>query len=149
MKDLPISEITLRKYEEPSSTQSERELTKKLFLSLSLLQPGDGIDIIVDIFLILIKNKQSRKSLSLQEIKDESEKLRISLNLDIKGLADSNVRRQLKRLRDIFLIEKIKNTYRISEFSPLEKIFEEKIEKFYLDGILKRIKEYLKAIEKA
>ena len=43
-KDLPLSEITLRRYEKPYAT-NKRELTRKLCLSLGLLQPGDSISL--------------------------------------------------------------------------------------------------------
>ena len=58
------------------------------------------------------------------------------------GIASSNIRRQLKRLRDLFLVEKVKNSYRINEFENLNTIFEEKIEKFYLSSIVDRVKDY-------
>lgn len=142
MKDFPISEITLRKYEKPSS-QDERELVRKLCLSLGLLQPGDSRDIVVDILMTLISASKGKKTLNLEEIKESIIDLRKKHNLEIKGIADSNIRRQVKRLRDLLIVEKFKNSYRISEFSTLEKIFSEKIEKFYLSTILDRIKEYL------
>jgi predicted transcriptional regulator len=64
----------------------------------------------------------------------------------MNGIASSNIRRQLKRLRDIYLVEKVRNTYRINENEDISVIFTEKIEKFYLPSILERIKEYLKAL---
>lgn len=146
MKDLPISEITLRKYERPSN-QDERELVRKLCLSLGLLQPGDSRDIIVDILLVLINARKEKKFLTLDEIRERSIKIREKYGLQIKGIADSNIRRQLKKLRDMLIVEKFKNSYRISEFSPLKKIFSEKIERFYLATILERIKEYLDELE--
>ena len=51
MKDIPLSEITLRKYEKPSNLE-RRELVRKICLSLGLLQLGDSRDIIVDILLV-------------------------------------------------------------------------------------------------
>ncbi len=45
-KDIPLSEITLRRYEKPSKL-SERELVRKICLSVGLLQPGDSRDVIV------------------------------------------------------------------------------------------------------
>src|SRR3989344_544207 len=60
LKDTPLREITLRKYEEPTNL-SGRELTKKFLLSIGLLQPGESRDIIVDIFHTLLlarKNKE-------------------------------------------------------------------------------------------
>ena len=64
----------------------------------------------------------------------------------MKGVASSNIRRQIKRLRDLFLIENINNKYRISENEPLISIFEEKIEKFYIRSITERVKEYFRAL---
>jgi len=40
-KDTPLSEITLRRYEKPSA-YTKRELTRKICLSIGLLQPGDS-----------------------------------------------------------------------------------------------------------
>ena len=54
-KDIPLSEITLRKYEKPYEAPS-RDLTRKLCLSIGLLQPGDSRDVIVDVFEFLLKN---------------------------------------------------------------------------------------------
>ena len=51
-KDIPLAEITLRKYEKPGEL-SKRDLIKKLCLSVGLLQPGDSRDVIVDIFHVL------------------------------------------------------------------------------------------------
>jgi len=48
-KEIPLAEITLRKYERPSDL-SKRDLIRKLCLSIGLLQPGDSRDIIVDVF---------------------------------------------------------------------------------------------------
>ena len=145
-KDIPLAEITLRKYERPYN-QPQRELIKKLCLSIGLLQPGDSRDIIVDILLILEDSRKQKTWLSSFEIRDKVELLRKQNSLDSKGLAESNIRRQLKRLRDAMLIDKQENKYRLSEFAPLSEIFESKIEKFLLPQIIERIKEYLKKLE--
>jgi len=147
MKEEAIDEITLRKYEKPYDT-SEREIAKKVCLSLGLLQPGDSRDVIVDILLVLVKAKKERKKLSLKEIKEAVIEERKKANLEIRGIADSNIRRQLKKLKDLFFVEKTGNAYRISEFASLKHIFEEKIENFYVSSIIKRIKEYLEELEK-
>jgi len=143
-KDSPLSEITLRRYEKPYS-MSKRELVRKLCLSVGLLQPGDSRDIVVDIFTVMLQNK--KKAMSSVEIRDLAVKFRKKSNLALVGVADSNVRRQLKRLRDIFLVEKVKNNYRITEFDDLHNIFEEKIEKYYLKNIVDRVKEYFVALK--
>lgn len=142
-KDTPLAEITLRKYENPSSL-NKRDLIKKLCLSIGLLQPGDSRDIIVDVLLTLISEK---KMLSAKEIEDKVIQIRKNENLPLKGIASSNIRRQLKRLKDLFLIESLSNSYRINENEKLINIFEEKIEKFYIKSIIDRVKEYFRIIK--
>ncbi|MEM4637805.1 MAG: hypothetical protein QXK76_02135 [Candidatus Woesearchaeota archaeon] len=141
--DAPLAEITLRKYEKPENFK-DRELVKKLCLSIGLLQPGDSRDIIVDILYIILIAKQP---LSSQEIEEQVKEYRKNNNLALQGIASSNIRRQLLRLRDIFLVEKIKNTYRINENTELKHLFAEKIEKYYLNSIVERVKEYVTEID--
>ena len=145
-KEIPLSEITLRRYEKPSEL-SERELVRKLCLSIGLLQPGDSRDVIVDILHVLLKAKKQKKLLASEEIEKEVINARKKQNLALHGIASSNIRRQLKRLRDLFLVEKVKNSYRITEFEELSIIFEEKIEKFYLKSIVDRVKEYFGSVK--
>ena len=147
-KDMPLAEITLRRYEKPANL-SERELIRKLCLSVGLLQPGDSRDVIVDILNVLIKAKKEQKALTSDDICSRVIEERKSLKLAMLGIASSNIRRQLKRLKDLFLIEKRLNAYRITEHSNLNEIFEEKIEKFLLPSITSRIKEYLKKIDES
>ncbi len=142
-KEIPLSEITLRRYEKPTNL-SERELVRKICLSIGLLQPGDSRDVIVDVLNVLIKAKKENKNLTSDEICNQVIEERKKLKLAMLGIASSNIRRQLKRLKDLLLVEKRLNAYRITEFSNLHEIFEEKIEKFLLPSISSRIKEYLK-----
>ncbi|MBU0466368.1 MAG: hypothetical protein KJ718_05690 [Nanoarchaeota archaeon] len=142
VKDLPLSEITLRRYEKPYDS-SKRELIRKVCLSLGLLQPGDSRDIIVDLLLALENSRLQRAWLSSFEIRDKVQGMRKEHSLEEKGLAESNIRRQLKRLRDSMLVDKKENRYRLSEFVPLNEIFEAKIEKFLIPQTIERIKEYL------
>lgn len=146
MKDMPLSEITLRKYEKPAGLE-KRELVKKICLSLGLLQLGDSRDIIVDILMILIDANKENKKLGGDEIKIKAEKSRKKYNLETKGLAESNIRRQLKRLRDSMLIEKSENRYYLAEHSNLSEIFENNIEKFIIPQTIDRIKEYLRELD--
>ena len=118
VKDLPLGEITLRKYERPYDS-SKRELVRKVCLSLGLLQPGDSRDIIVDILNVLLQAKKEKKELSSEEIEKKVIEERKKMNLPLNGVASSNIRRQIKRLRDIFLVEKVKNYYRITEILRL------------------------------
>jgi len=145
-KDIPLAEITLRKYEKPVNL-SERELIRKLCLSVGLLQPGDSRDSIVDIFSVLVKSKKEKKDLTSDEVCSLVIEERKMQKLPMLGIAASNIRRQLKRLKDLLLVEKRLNAYRITEHSALSEIFEERIEGFMLPSINSRIKEYLKKID--
>lgn len=144
-RDSPISELTLRRYEKPSAT-NKREVVRKFCLSLGLLQPGDSRDVIVDIFHVLLDARDKKTMMDSEDVKKETIAFRRKARLPLKGVASSNVRRQLKRLRDIHLAEKVKNEYRITEFEDISSLVEEKIEKFLLDNILKRVKEYSKLL---
>lgn len=146
VKDLPLSEITLRRYEKPYES-SRRELIKKVCLSLGLLQPGDSRDIVVDMLMILEEHRVKKEWLNSFEVRDKIEEMRKKHSLEAKGLAESNIRRQLKRLRDAMLVDKQENKYRLSEFAPLGEIFESKIEKFLIPQTIERIKDYLKKLE--
>jgi len=141
-----LAELTLRKYEKPYKTE-KRELVKKICLSLGLLQPGDSRDVIVDILLVLINSSKKKEELELEKIKERVIEERKKASLEEKGIADSNIRRQLKRLKDLLIVDKNSNSYRLSEFESLNKIFEDKIKNFYLPSIIERIEEYFKALE--
>ena len=145
-KDFPLSEITLRRYEKPYKV-TRREAIRKLCLSLGLLQPGDSRDIIVEVLQSVADASKKRKLISSEDIQKKTITLRKKSKLPVHGVAASNIRRQIKRLKDIQIIEKMKNEYRITEFEDLHTIFEERIEKFYLPQITSRVKEYCKAIK--
>jgi len=147
MKDIPLAEITLRKYEKPVNLE-KRELVRKICLSLGLLQLGDSRDIIVDILMTLVDANKKKEKLTSDEINSRVADLRKKYSLDTKGLAESNIRRQLKRLRDFMLIEKSENKYFLIEHLNLKEIFEKNIEKFVIPPIIERIKEYLEELEK-
>jgi len=147
VKDAPLAEITLRKYEKPYQTE-KRELIKKICLSLGLLQAGDSRDVVIDILFVLEEARKERKQLNSDEIKNKVEEIRKKHSLEMKGIAESNIRRQLKKLRDLMLIDKKENLYNLSEFSSLKEIFENKIEKFLIPQCVDRIKEYLQELEK-
>ncbi len=143
-KDTPLAEITLRKYEKPSPQMQKRDVIKKLCLSIGLLQPGDSRDVIVDIFNVLHEAKSPLFSEEIQKkVIEQRKKGKLALN----GIAHSNIRRQLRRLRELFLVEKVKNTYRITENEKLHNIFEEKIKKFYIPTIVDRVEEYFKHLK--
>ena len=117
-------------------------------MSLGLLQLADSRDVIVDILMVLIEANKDKIKLSREDIKIKTEKLRKQYSLETKGLTESNIRRQLKRLRDAMLIEKHDNKYYLIEHNSLKEIFENRIERFIIPQIIERIKEYLEELEK-
>ena len=146
LKDTPLAEVTLRRYEKPTKI-SDRELVKKFCLSVGLLQPGDSRDVVVDVFSVLLKAKQEKKLLSSEEVTKKVLEERKKAKLPLTGVAGSNIRRQIKRLRDLFLAEKVKNNYRISEFDGVKNTFQQKTEMFLLASVLERVKDYAQAID--
>ncbi len=145
--DTPLSELTMRRYERPYALP-KRELVRKFCLSVGLLQPGDSRDIVVDVLFVLLEAKREQKKLSSEEIREEVISFRQAEKLSDAGTAGSNIRRQLKRLRVLQLVEKIKNDYRISEFYPMQEIMSTKVEKLMLASILERVREYSVEIDK-
>jgi DNA-binding transcriptional ArsR family regulator len=142
-KDVPLSEITLRKYEKPDLS-NRRNLVKKLCLSIGLLQPGDSRDVIVDLLLLFANSKAPVKS---EEIKNKVEALRNEHKLQLLGVAESNIRRQLKRLKDLGLIEKNQSGYRLFEGMSLEEIFKQRIEKYLIPNVIERVREYFNSVK--
>lgn len=133
----------MRKYEQPREL-SERELVRKFCLSLGLLQPGDSRDVVVDVALVML---QAKEPLTARDIEKRVIDSREAAKAPVFGVAPSNIRRQILRLRELFIIEKIASTYRIKENQKLETIFEEHIEKYYLASITKRVREYMAAVD--
>jgi hypothetical protein len=144
-RDTPLLEINLRRYEKPN--MEGRELVRKFCLSLGLLQPGDSRDVVVDVFQSLLIAKKNNEELHSEEVKNKVMELRKGQSLPMLGVASSNIRRQLKRLKDLHLIESNSNLYRITEFSRINDIFDEKIENYLLKSVLSRVKEYVKKID--
>ena len=144
-KDTPLAEVTLRKYERPN-TLNGRELVRKFCLSIGLLQPGDSRDVVVDVLHVMLTNKENTP-LTSKEVEERVIRNRKEHNLELLGIAPSNIRRQLLRCRELFIVEKIKATYRISEGMSMKEIFSEKLEQYYIKSILKRTKEYVEHID--
>ena len=144
-RDTPLAEITLRRYEKP--TMNDRDLVRKFCLSIGLLQPGDSRDVVVDVLRVLMKSRQCKEEFHSEEIKNKVMDFRKEMGLPMLGIASSNIRRQLKRLKDLHLIETNANLYRITEFNNLSEIFEDKVEGFILKSVMSRIKEYLNKMD--
>ncbi len=145
-RDTPLAELVFRKYEKPYELP-KRDLVKKLCLSLGLLQPGDSRNVVVDILFIFLSSK-TKKSYSITEIQQQVISIRKQFKQPLFGIAESNIRRQIRRLRALYLLEKIKTKYRLTEKSTLSEIFSEKIESFVLHSIVSRIKEYIQEVDK-
>ena len=143
-RDTPLAEITFRKYEKPSSL-SGRELVRKFCLSVGLLQPGDSRDVVVDVLHVFLLNRSVElTSVEVERLVIEN---REKHSLNVLGVAPSNIRRQILRLRDSFILEKNGNFYRINEGSNLREIFSEKVERYYFNSIIDRVKEYVQRID--
>ena len=142
-RDTPLAELTLRKYEKPDSYKG-RELVRKLCLTLGLLQPGDSRDVVVDVLHVML---QSEGLLSSKDVEERVIQNREAHGVPLLGIAPSNIRRQLLRCRELFLIEKVKTSYRITENELFSAIFKEKLESYFLNSILTRAKEYMAAID--
>ena len=138
-KDSPIIEITLRKFERPIN-ENKDELIRKFCISIGLLQPGDSRDVIVDILKILLEGKKERKVFTSREIEEKVKLMRS------KGVASSNIRRQLLRLERMGITERYKGGYRLREFMGLSEILDE-VRRFLIEPTFERIKEYAKLID--
>ncbi len=145
-RDIPLSEITLRRYEKPYK-MPKREATRKLCLSLGLLQPGDSRDVVVDVLQTIVDTSKRKKMITSEEVQKKVIAYRKKNRLGVNGVAASNIRRQMKRLKDLQIIEKIKNEYRVVEYENLDTVFEERIKKYYLPQILSRVKDYCKSVK--
>lgn len=140
LKDSPLQEITLRKYEEPSVIEG-RDLVKKFLLSIGLLNPGESRDIIVDITAALLLAKKEKK---IMEVEDFMQQLK-----DKPGASAPNVRRQLRRLKDLKLVEKLPEGYRITEFGSVKSLMDSYVAEFLIQPTLERVKQYAEKIDLA
>jgi len=139
LKDLPLQEITLRKYEEPANLEG-RELAKKFLLSVGLLQPGESRDVIVDIFHTLLLARKEKQVLAIEHVLETLK--------NKAGASPPNVRRQLRRLKELKLVEKLPDGYRITEFSTIGPIIDSFIVQFVVNPSVERIKQYAQALDK-
>ena len=112
---------------------------------MGLLQPADGRDVIVDVLHSVLK---SPEPVSISDIEKSVKRSRKEHNLPMSGIASSNIRRQVKRLKDSFIVDRAGKNYQIAENAPLHEAFSERIEKFYLPTIVSRVREYCEAIER-
>ncbi|MBT3940862.1 hypothetical protein HOD83_03410 [Candidatus Woesearchaeota archaeon] len=129
LKDIPLQEITIRKYESPAGLE-RKELVRRFLLSIGLLQPGESRDVIVNIFELLLENR-GRGFEPTEILRALGEK---------RGASAPNVRRQLRRMRDLKLVEKRQDGYQICDSIP--SVVENFIEPFVVKQTVERLKEY-------
>ena len=137
-KDIPLQEITLRRYETPQNLNTE-ELAKKFLLSVGLIQPGESRDVLVYIFRILLSARRNKQLVPLEKF--------LELLKGKPGGSPPNIRRQLRRLKDMKLAERLSGGYRITEFGSVSKIVDNYIEPFVINQSIERLKEYSKALD--
>jgi len=136
LKDIPLQEITLRRYESPSGQQRE-ETIRKFLLSVGLLQPGESRDVIVNIFSILLQEGRT-KPLSLDFF--------LQRLTNKPGASPPNVRRQLRRLRELKLCEKLPTgEYRACE--SVSAVVDSFIVPFVINQSAERLKEYSNSLD--
>lgn len=139
--DVPINKITLRKYEKIESDNEKLDVIINITNSLGLSQPGDNINIVSHVILFLEEQKQKKELISSFDLYLKiKEKLK---NTKRSDLSFSNVRRYLKILRNMHIVERIGNKYRISEFMTLKEVFSQKVKKIIIEPTLYRIEENL------
>ena len=93
--------------------------------------------------MVLIEANDHKEEITSDEIRKRVGAMRKKYSLDDKGMAESNIRRQLKRLRDNMFIEKTGNNYYLTEHLSLKEIFENNVERFIIPQIIERVKDYL------
>jgi DNA-binding transcriptional ArsR family regulator len=127
-KEVPISEITLRKFEKPYGDIDT--CLRKFLMSIGLLQVGESRDDVTKIFKQLLLSK---KPLSMSEI------------IRGTGASPSNARRHLRRLRNLGFVEKIGPDYRISEGKTLPEIVSEISS--MLETTMRRVMDYAEFLD--
>ena len=142
-RELPLTEFTIRRYERPHSTDM-RALVKRLCLSVGLLQPGDSRDSIVDVFCVFLLH---REALPIEDIVEIVRAERKAMKLPSIGMAESNLRRQVRRLKDQGWIMKTPKGYCLDEHLSLTGLFSEKIRPYLIEPTLARIEEYCRAVD--
>lgn len=139
LKDTPLQEITLRKYEEPGKLD-KRELSKKFLLSIGLLNPGESRDVLVDIFSHLLDARREKRMMQVEHF--------LSALNGKNGASAPNIRRQLRRLKELKLVEHSAAGYRITEFGAITPIVEKYLVEFLVKPAVERVKQYAAEVDK-
>lgn len=121
-----------------------RGLVRELCIHLGLLQSGDSRDIIVDILHLFIRTRKEYQSL---EVVSEVIKVLKSNKRDLKGIADSNVRRQLSRLVKIGILERTHRRYYLPRNLNLCQVFDQKVQPNFFVPLIYKIQGVLKQLD--
>lgn len=133
-RDPPLAEVTLRRYPKPFRLEG-RELCRKVCLSIGLLQPGDSRDIVVDVLEAFVQKGSLEVEGLLELVKGRP------------GASAVNVRRQIRRLKDLNIVERKGHSYRLAEGLCWAEVFEERFKQLHVLPILDRVKEYFEALD--
>jgi hypothetical protein len=106
-----------------------------------MLNPGESRDIVVDITAALLLAKKEKK---VMEIEDFLLQLK-----DKPGASAPNIRRQLRRLKDLKLVEKLPEGYRITEFGAIKPLIDSYVSEFMIKPTLDRVKQYAEKLDLA
>lgn len=137
-KDLPVIDISLRKFEKPSG--SFNDLLRKFCISIGLLQPGDSRDTIVDVMSLFIRAQRSKRFLPVEQV------YKLILETDKSGVSPSNIRRHLHRLKEMDFLEKTSEGYRLREWLSLKELFQD-YTKYKVEPTINRVIEYAERID--
>ena len=137
-KDKPLTNLSLRRFEKPSGALAD--VSRRFCISIGLLQPGDSRDVVVDLFALFLRASKIKRYLTINEIYGYFS------GLNKRGVARSNIRRNMLRLKSIGFIEKTGNGYRVKEWLTLSELFNEYIQ-YKVNPTLSRIDEYAKLID--
>ncbi|MBN1924126.1 MAG: hypothetical protein JW791_05210 [Nanoarchaeota archaeon] len=137
-KDTPLDEITLRRFERPTN-EDLKALSRKFLISIGLLQSGDSRDIISELFYRFLTASKRQEFLDPETIIEEFKQ--------VEGGTPSNIRRHLRRLKRLNLVERTAYGYRIIEFMPVKELFKTHIIDYLVTPSLDRIMEYAEKMD--
>jgi hypothetical protein len=141
MNTTPVDTITLRLY--PRTESSGRELMHTICLSYGLVQPKNSRNCVIDVVAILVVAQKQQTWLSSKDVHEQVLQYRLEHALRGEGTAESNIRRILKQLLDIGVIERTAAKYRILGWNAPAEIFDT-IYRSHTERVLLRNKEFLK-----
>lgn len=132
--DLPLSEITIRKFERPINID-KKTLLRRFCISLGLINPGDNRAGVVDVFEVLFDSKEP---LGAENVFETLE----------KKLALSGIRRHLRRLEQVKILEHRNSKYRLAEGGNLTYCLKYVVKDQLIEDIFNRIQEYGEELQK-